>query len=90
MKNSFALLALATLLVGTSGCGCCRGLFSKSAAPVATYSQYAPSCRPSCDAGPSCGCATGTPVTYGFDGGGATAYESAPMSFPTGSGTSGQ
>ena len=105
MKKSLALLTVAMLLVGTSGCGCCRGLFGKSSRPLATplYSQCAPSCAPICSTGGSCGagasgscgCATGTPVTYGYGGGGipmapSASYESPPMSFPTGSGTYGQ
>ncbi len=100
MKNSLALLAAVALLVGSSGCGCCRGLCKKPAAP-AVYSQCAPSCGPTCSAGGSCGaggcgCQTGTPVTYGFNGGAGVAmpagtpYESAPMTFPAGSGSYGQ
>ena len=66
MRKSLALLAVATLMLGTTGCGCCRGLFGKSNPTAATplYSQCAPTCSP----GASCGCQTGTPVTYGFDG----------------------
>jgi len=101
MKKSLSLLSVAILLVGTSGCGCCKGLFNKSAAPAA-YSQCGPSCGPSCSAGPSCssggscGCGSGTPVTYGFDGGvgagipAGASYQSAPMTFPTGGVTYGQ
>jgi hypothetical protein len=88
MKKTLALLAVAALLLSTTGCGCCRGLFGKGSRAVASplYSQ----CVPSCSAGPSCGsdcgCESGTPVTYGFDG-------SEPMYAPanmSSSGTFGQ
>ncbi|NOZ41537.1 MAG: hypothetical protein GXP24_15110 [Planctomycetes bacterium] len=89
MKKSLALLTVAMLLVGTSGCGTCRGLFRKKSRPLATplYSQCAPSCAPTCSTGGSCG-TTGTPVMYGY--GGAIATESMPMTIPAGSGTYGQ
>ncbi len=101
MKKSLALLTVAMLLVGTSGCGCCRGLFGKSTGAIATpvYSQCAPSCGTSCSTGScstgsSCGCGTGTGVTYGYGGGipmaPSASYGSTPMTFPTGSGTYGQ
>ena len=98
MKKSLAVLTVATLLVVANGCGSCRGLFGKSAAPVATtvYSPCAPTCAPSCSTGPSCGCASGTPVTYGFGNASevqlapGTTFESTPMSIPAGSGTFGQ
>ncbi len=67
MKKALALLSVAILLVGSSGCGCCRGLFGKSSAP-SLYSQAAPSCAPVCSGG-SCPCDTATPVTYGYGGG---------------------
>ncbi|MGI9428226.1 MAG: hypothetical protein ACR2NM_06180 [Bythopirellula sp.] len=106
MKKSLAFLTVATLLIASSGCGCCRGMFGKST-PVATtmYSPCAPTCAPTCapacSAAPSCstgscGCESGTPVTYGYSGGGqvplstGTTFESTPMTFPTGSGTYGQ
>jgi|GEM_PF-2402490 len=100
MKKSLALLAVAAILIGTSGCGCCRGLFGKSgASPV--YSQCAPSCATgmcstgSCPAD-NCGCQSAAPVTYGYHGSeGATmvsptvTHEAMPA-FPTGSGSYGQ
>ena len=59
MKRSLVFLALAFLVLGTSGCGCCRGLCAKKK-PVATpvYARCAPVCAPTC--GP------GGAVSYGY------------------------
>lgn len=65
MKKSLALLAIATLLVSASGCGCCRGLFGRSSVGTAGpfYGRLAPSalssgccqtCAPMCNTCDSC------------------------------------
>ncbi|MEM8943904.1 MAG: hypothetical protein AAGD11_01880 [Planctomycetota bacterium] len=52
MKKSLALLAIATLLVGVSGCGCCRGLFGRSS--VGTVGPFYGRLAPRAVSGPCC------------------------------------
>lgn len=84
MKRTLVILALASMVLGTSGCGCCRGLFAKKTQPV-TYAQPAPVCTPQCV--PQCvpcdPCASGSTATYGYSGyGGTPAMMTMPQSAP--------
>ena len=79
MKRTVVFLALAFLVLGTSGCGCCRGKKSK---PLATpvYARCAPVCAPTC--------APGGAVSYGYGGTPAMVtmpqmYQQAPMMVPS-------
>ncbi len=56
MKRTLVFLALAFLVIGTSGCSCCRGFCAKKSKPVATpvYARCAPVCAP------------GGAVSYGY------------------------
>ena len=56
MKRTLVFLALAFLVIGTSGCGCCRNKSMPVAKPV--YARCAPVCAPAC--GP------GGAVSYGY------------------------
>ncbi len=58
MKRIIVFLALAVLVLGTSGCGCCRKKSKPLAAPV--YASCAPVCAPIC--------APGGAVSYGYGG----------------------
>ncbi len=62
MKQTVVFLALAFLVIGLSGCSCCRGLCAKKSKPVATpvYARCAPVCAPTC--------APGGAVSYGYGG----------------------
>lgn len=62
MKRTVVFLALASLVLGTSGCGCCRGMFAKKSKPLAmpVYASCAPVCAPTC--------APGGAVSYGYGG----------------------
>lgn len=71
MKKTILLLVVAALMITASGCGMCRGLFTKKtqavAMPVYPYCapQCAPQCVPACP--PSCNpCDSGGAVTYGM------------------------
>ncbi len=111
MKNLLTLLSVVMLLAGAGGCGTVRNHFNKSSSPLLAqpvYSQCGPSCGSNycsngkCGAGGSCDCQSGTPVTYGYTGGGfdvsgggiptapPASFGNEPMTLPTGSGTYGQ
>ena len=72
MKRTYQLLAIATLVIGVSGCGSIRGLWNSgqhsACMPVCT--QCGPVCAPTCNSGCNTGCNTccegGTGVTYGY------------------------
>lgn len=81
MKRTMIFLALASLVLGTSGCGSCRGLFAKKNKSMATpvYSQYAPACAPACNT-----CNSGGAVSYAYGSTPATVtmpqmYQQMPM-----------
>jgi hypothetical protein len=86
MKRTLIILALASVVLGTSGCGCCRDVFAKKTQPI-TYAQPAPMCAPVC--APACvpydPCASGTMATYGYGGAPTmmTMPQSAPMMAPS-------
>lgn len=100
MKRTIILLALVSMVVGLTGCGACRNMFSKKSTPVApVYSHYAPACAPTC--APTCDtCGSGGQVDYGYDNAPATLtmpqtyqsmpVQSVPMMAPAGSVTYGQ
>lgn len=82
MKRTIAFLALATVVLGTSGCGCCRDAFAKKTQPV-TYAQCvpqpqmcAPVCQPACVPCDPCG----QPMTAGY--GGTSSMMTMPQSMP--------
>ena len=68
MKRSLAFLALTCLMIGASGCGCCRnGLARRQTCPTPqpVVSQCAPVCGPSC--APACdACGTSGQFTYNY------------------------
>ncbi|MCG8451221.1 MAG: hypothetical protein MI725_16765 [Pirellulales bacterium] len=92
MKKNYLVLAVATLMIGASGCGSSRWFKTQTVArPV--YPQCAPLCAPSCNPGCNpCG-TTGGEVTYGFSGSPETTYlpatsgETLPVMVPAGSGS---
>jgi len=85
MKRSVVLLALATLVLGTSGCGCCRK--KAPAVPTQVYRPCAPVCAPACPP-PACNsCSPGGSVTYGYPGASTMMsspqmYQQMPMTAP--------
>jgi hypothetical protein len=81
MKRTLVILALTSVVLGTSGCGCCRDAFAKKSQPV-TYAQPAPMCAPMC--APACvpcdPCApnSGNMATYGYGSTPSYGYGSSP------------
>lgn len=69
MKRTIAFSALALMVIGTTGCGCCRNrvVQRKPCPPQPVYQQCAPVCAPACPQ-PCDPCNTGG-VTYNYAGG---------------------
>lgn len=68
MMRSMAFLALTLMVLGTSGCGCCRNMVAKKqpCPPQPVYQQCAPVCAPQCQTCDPCGNTGG--VTYNYGG----------------------
>ncbi len=79
MKRTLVILALASVVLGTSGCGCCRDAFAKKSqpAPAPVYSQCAPMCAPACVPCDPCA-SSGDMATYGYGSTPSYGYGSSP------------
>ena len=67
MIRSIAFSALALLVIGTTGCGCCRSRVAKRQPTCAPQPVCAPMCAPTC--APTCDpCGNPGGVTYNYGG----------------------
>jgi len=74
MKKTTLLLAVAAMLIASSGCSCCRKKPRTVAMPV--VQQCAPTCAPQCNS-----CGPGAPATYNY--GMPSSTMSSPMMVPS-------